>query len=39
MAEGRMLIVVYTLRGERIRIVSARKASKREQDTYWRQGT
>jgi uncharacterized DUF497 family protein len=39
MAEGRVLTVVYTLRGERIRIISARKASKREHDTYWRQGT
>ena len=38
MAEGRVLVVVYTMRGERIRIISARKASKREQDTYYRQG-
>jgi hypothetical protein len=38
MAEGRVLLVVYTMRGERIRIISARKASKREQDTYYRQG-
>lgn len=28
--EGRQIIVVYTLRGERIRIISARVANKRE---------
>jgi uncharacterized protein len=38
MAEERLLVVVYTMRGERIRIISARKASKREQDIYYRQG-
>ena len=31
---GRILVVVYTVRGERIRIVSARKATRREQLQY-----
>ena len=37
-AHGIVLVVIYTMRGERVRIISARKASKREQDTYFRQG-
>jgi uncharacterized DUF497 family protein len=37
-AEGIVLVVIYTMRGERVRIISARKASKREQDNYFRQG-
>ncbi len=32
--EGRLFIVVYTVRGETIRIISARKANKREQKRY-----
>jgi hypothetical protein len=31
---GRVLVVVYTWRGERIRIISARKATRRERMTY-----
>jgi len=30
----RVLVVVYTLRGEAIRIISARKASRRERQQY-----
>jgi uncharacterized DUF497 family protein len=32
--EGRILVVVYTYRGEAIRLISARKATKRERDSY-----
>jgi hypothetical protein len=31
---GRRLVVVYTWRGERIRIISARRATRREQRRY-----
>ncbi len=34
---GQLLSVVYTERHESIRIISARKATKHEQDTYYRQ--
>jgi uncharacterized DUF497 family protein len=38
MAEGQVLLfVVYTERVERIRIISARRATKNEQDQYFRQ--
>jgi uncharacterized protein len=30
----RLLVVVYTYRGEAIRLISARKATKRERDCY-----
>lgn len=33
-ALGRVLVVVYTLRGQRIRLISARKASKGEMEQY-----
>ena len=33
-AEGRLLVVVYTERGRRIRIISARQATSRERRTY-----
>ncbi|HYZ43058.1 MAG TPA: BrnT family toxin [Stellaceae bacterium] len=33
-AEGRLLVVVYTWRGERRRIISARKANSRERGRY-----
>jgi uncharacterized DUF497 family protein len=36
-AGSEILMVVYTERGARIRIISARKASKREQEVYLRQ--
>lgn len=32
--EGRVFFVVYTLRGQWIRIISARKANKREANAY-----
>jgi len=34
MVEGRLLFVAYTLRGERIRIISAREAEPRERRRY-----
>ena len=38
MAEGRVvLFVAYTEREERIRIISARRATQNEQDDYFRQ--
>lgn len=36
-AEGKLLFVVYTERGEKIRLISARKADKDEQDEYYLQ--
>jgi uncharacterized DUF497 family protein len=36
MAGGQLLTVVYTERNEVIRLISARKASKREHDDYYR---
>ena len=33
-AIGRVLIVVYTYRGEDIRLISARSATKRERESY-----
>ncbi len=38
MAQGQLLAVVFTTRGKRIRIISARKADRHEQDDYYRQG-
>ena len=37
LANGRLLAVCYTERGDRIRIISARKAEKREQVGYFQQ--
>ena len=37
MSQGQLLAVVYTERGERVRIISARKATRHEQDDYYRQ--
>jgi hypothetical protein len=37
MSRGQLLTVVYTRRDERIRIISARKATRNEQDDYYRQ--
>ena len=40
MAEGKVLLfVAYTEREERIRIISARRATKHEQDHYFRQNS
>ncbi len=36
-AGGQLLTVAYTERGGRIRIISARKATRREQDSYYSQ--
>jgi uncharacterized DUF497 family protein len=36
MCNGVLLHVTYTERGERIRIISARRAEKHEQDNYFR---
>jgi uncharacterized protein len=38
-ANGVVLTVVYTERGDRIRIISARKATKHEQEEYYRSQT
>ena len=37
MCEGVILRVTYTERSERIRIISARRAERHEQDNYYRQ--
>ena len=37
MVEGTLLFVVYAERDERVRIISARRATKSEQDDYYRQ--
>jgi uncharacterized protein len=39
MANGILLTVVYTERGERTRIISARKATRHEQREYYRSQT
>jgi uncharacterized protein len=36
-AQGRLLVVVYTEREARIRLISARVATSKEQDTYVKQ--
>ena len=33
-ALGRLLVVIYTMRGERIRIISARRATRNERAEY-----
>jgi len=35
---GRILVVVYTVRGDHVRIISARKATRRERAEYERRG-
>ena len=39
MCEGILLHVTYTERGERVRIISARRAEKHEQNNYYRANT
>ena len=39
MCEGMILHVTYTERDERIRIISARRAEKHEQDDYYRENS
>ena len=34
-AAGKLVTVIYTERGERIRIISARQATRREHDRYY----
>jgi uncharacterized DUF497 family protein len=36
-SEGLLLHVTYTERGRQIRIISARRAERHEQDTYYRE--
>jgi uncharacterized DUF497 family protein len=37
MVEGTLIFVAYTERGDRVRIISARQATKHEQDDYFQQ--
>jgi uncharacterized protein len=37
MADGTILVVVYTERGKRRRLISARRAKRHEQDHYYRE--
>jgi uncharacterized protein len=39
MASARLLTVVYTNRRDRIRLISARRATRREHDDYYRQNS
>jgi uncharacterized DUF497 family protein len=39
MCDGVVIHVTYTERGERIRIISARRAEKHEQDDYYRENS
>jgi uncharacterized protein len=39
MAADGLLTVVYTMRRERIRLISARRATRREHDNYYRQNS
>jgi uncharacterized DUF497 family protein len=39
MCDGVILHVTYTERGDRIRIISARRAEKHEQDDYYRENS
>lgn len=39
MAKGVILHVTYTERGERIRLISARRAERHEQDDYYRENS
>ena len=37
MAEGTLLVVVHVERGDRVRLISARRATRNEQDLYFRE--
>jgi uncharacterized DUF497 family protein len=37
MAEGVLIFVAYTERGDRVRIISARRATSHEQNDYYQQ--
>ena len=39
MVEGLLIVVIYTERGERIRLISARRANSNEQSRYYRSQT
>jgi hypothetical protein len=39
MVDGQVLTVVYTERGERVRLISARFATRQEHDEYYRQNS
>jgi uncharacterized protein len=39
MVEGTLIFVAYTERGERVRIINARQATKHEQDDYYTQNS
>ena len=39
MCDGVLLHVTYTERGERVRLISARRAEKHEQDDYFRENS
>lgn len=39
MVDGELLVVVYSERGGRTRLISARRATKHEQDDYFRRTT
>jgi hypothetical protein len=39
MCDGTLLHVTYTERGERIRVISARRAERHEQDEYYRENS
>ena len=39
MCDGVLLHVTYTERGERIRVISARRAERHEQDNYYRENS
>ncbi|PSF36254.1 hypothetical protein C7H19_13685 [Aphanothece hegewaldii CCALA 016] len=38
-AGGQLLTIVYTVRGSRIRLISARKATKNEREIYYKNNT
>ena len=39
MVQGTLLFVAYTERGDRVRIIMARRATKHEQDDYYQQNS
>ena len=39
LASAQLLTVAYTMRGDRIRLISARRATRREHDNYYRQNS
>ena len=39
MADGTILVVIFTERDDRVRLISARKATRNEQDLYYKENT